>query len=253
MKKKRIIITDKLLQSCLIAAILAVWQLLSSLHIVPKFLLPSPYDVAAAFCRDFKLILYHTGYTLSETVYGLLIGAAFGFVLALLMDRFAVVKKALYPPIIVSQTIPTVAVAPLLVLWMGYNMLPKITLVAMTTFFPVTVSLIDGFLSADTDGIKLLKAMGANGVQLYRHVKLPYALPYFLAGLRISVTYAVIGAVVAEWLGGFYGLGVYMTRARKSYSFDKMFAVIFFISALSLTAMSALAFAEKKFVKWKSG
>lgn len=251
MKKKRLNIADRLLRSSLIITILVIWQILSAGNIVPKFLLPSPYDVVMAFYNDFNLIMHHTGYTLCETASGLLIGAICGFILAILMDRFDVVKKTFYPLIIISQTIPTVAIAPLLVLWLGYRMTPKITLVAMTTFFPIVVALVDGFMSADADSIRLLKAMGANDFQIYKFVKLPYALPHFFSGLRISVTYAVIGAVVAEWLGGFDGLGVYMTRARKSYSFDKMFAVIFFISILSLVAMALLKFIEKKIIKWK--
>lgn len=250
LKKKRRNISDIFIQSSLILAILLIWQILSEGKIVPKFLLPSPSDVVTAFYKDFKLIMYHTGYTLTETFWGLLIGTLGGFLLALLMDRFAIIKKAFYPLIIISQTIPTVAIAPLLVLWLGYKMTPKITLVSMTTFFPIVVSLIDGFLSVDRDSIRLLKSMGANEIQVYRYVKLPYAMPNFFSGLRISVTYAVIGAVVAEWLGGFDGLGVYMTRARKSYSFDKMFAVIFFISILSLSAMGLLKMFEKKLVKW---
>lgn len=251
MKKKQASITDKLISSSLIVIILFIWQLLSTLKIIPKFLLPSPFDVATAFYKDFSLIAHHTEYTLKEALIGLFIGTATGFILALLMDTFEIVKKALYPIIIISQTIPTVAIAPLLVLWLGYEMAPKITLIAMTTFFPIAVALTDGFMSVDIDSIRLLKAMGADKIQIYRHVKLPFAVPYFFSGLRISVTYAIIGAVVAEWLGGFDGLGVYMTRARKSYAFDKMFAIIFFISILSLVAMSGLALIEKKLIKWK--
>lgn len=251
MRKKRINIIDLLTQISLPAAILLIWQILSAGGIVSKFLLPSPKDVILAFVNDFELIMHHTGYTLTETALGLLIGTIGGFVLALAMDRYAVVKKAFYPLIIISQTIPTVAIAPLLVLWLGYRMTPKIALVSMTTFFPITVALVDGFLGVDADGIRLMRSMGASNYQIYKYVKLPYAVPSFFSGLRISVTYAIIGAVVAEWLGGFDGLGVYMTRARKSYAFDKMFAVIFFISALSLLALGLLRLWEKRAVKWK--
>lgn len=244
-------IVDKLIGSSLITAILIIWQILSSLNIIPKFLLPSPLDVIKAFTDDIALIAHHTGYTLTESLIGLIIGVISGFVSALFMDSFSIVKKMLYPLIIVSQTIPTVAIAPLLVLWLGYEMTPKITLIAMTTFFPISVSLMNGFSSVDMDSIQLLKAMGAGKIQIYKHVKLPFSTPHFFSGLKISVTYAIIGAVVAEWLGGFDGLGVYMTRARKSYAFDKMFAIIFFISLLSLIAMAFLSLLEKKIVKWQ--
>lgn len=244
-------IADRLIGSSLITTILIIWQILSSLNIIPKFLLPSPLDVIKAFTDDIALIAHHTGYTLTESLIGLIIGVVSGFVSALFMDSFSIVKKMLYPLIIVSQTIPTVAIAPLLVLWLGYEMTPKITLIAMTTFFPISVSLMNGFSSVDTDSIQLLKAMGAGKIQIYKHVKLPFSTPHFFSGLKISVTYAIIGAVVAEWLGGFDGLGVYMTRARKSYAFDKMFAIIFFISLLSLIAMAFLSLLEKKIVKWQ--
>lgn len=189
--------------------------------------------------------MHHTRFTLMEAFLGLGIGIVLGFLMAVIMDRFEFAYKAVYPVLIITQTVPTVAIAPLLVLWLGYGMLPKVTLIVVTSFFPITVGLLDGFKSADKDGLNLLKTMGATPFQNFMHVKLPSSIGYFFAGLRISVSYSVIGAVVAEWLGGFDGLGVYMTRVRKSYSFDKMFAVIFFISIISLILMYAVKSSRK--------
>ena len=141
------------------------------------------------------------------------------------------------PLLVATQTIPTIAIAPLLVLWMGFGMEPKIMLVVITTFFPIAVGLLDGFKSADPDAVALLRSMNATRRQIFRHVKMPAALPYFFSGLRISASYAVVGAVISEWLGGFEGLGVYMTRVRKAYAFDKMFAVILLIVIVSLLLM----------------
>lgn len=141
------------------------------------------------------------------------------------------------PLLVVTQTIPTIAIAPLLVLWMGFGMEPKITLVVITTFFPIAVGLLDGFKSADPDAVALLRSMNATRLQIFRHVKIAAALPYFFSGLRISASYAVVAAVISEWLGGFEGLGVYMTRVRKAYAFDKMFAVILLIVIVSLLLM----------------
>ena len=132
------------------------------------------------------------------------------------------------------------AIAPILVLWMGFGMAPKITLVVITTFFPITIGLLDGYKSVDQDAIRLLQAMGANRLQIFFHVKFPFALPQFFSGLKISASYAVVGAVVSEWLGGFNGLGVYMTRVKKAYAFDKMFAVIIFIVVISLLLLLAV-------------
>ena len=235
-----------------IAVLLLIWQGVSMLGLVPSFMLPSPVQVAKAFVDDFPLLLRHTGVTLSETFIGMVIGIAVGFVLALLMDRFSWLRKALYPLIVLTQTIPTVAIAPLLVLWFGYEMLPKIILIVLVVFFPVAVNLLDGYQSADADTIRLLRSMGAGNGQVFRYVKFPAALGHFFSGLKIAVSYAVVSAVISEWLGGFNGLGVYMTRVKKAYAFDKMFAVIFLISALSLLLMWLVKVIQKKVMPWEN-
>ena len=213
-------------------------------------MLPSPVDVVKAFVDNFEIMMKQAAVTLQETFYGLAIGISIAFVIASLMDRFNWLYKALYPVLVVTQTIPTIAIAPLLVLWMGFGMAPKITLVVITTFFPIAIGLLNGFGSVDTDAVNLMRAMGANRLKIFRYVKLPNAIPSFFSGLRVSSAYAVVGAVVSEWLGGFEGLGVYMTRVKKAYAFDKMFAVIVFISAISLVLMGIVTLMEKAAMPW---
>ena len=213
-------------------------------------MLPSPIDVVKAFADNFSIMMKQAAVTLQETLYGLLIGIAIAFVIASLMDRFTIINKALYPVLVVTQTIPTIAIAPLLVLWMGFGMAPKITLVVITTFFPIAIGLLNGFQSVDEDAINLMRSMGASRLQIFRIIKLPNATASFFSGLRISAAYAVVGAVVSEWLGGFEGLGVYMTRVKKAYAFDKMFAVIVFISAISLVLMGIVVLLEKISMPW---
>lgn len=220
------------------------------MEFVPAYMLPSPIDVVKAFADNFSIMMNQAAVTLQETLYGLLIGIAIAFVIASLMDRFTIINKALYPVLVVTQTIPTIAIAPLLVLWMGFGMAPKITLVVITTFFPIAIGLLNGFQSVDEDAINLMRSMGANRLQIFRIIKLPNATASFFSGLRISAAYAVIGAVVSEWLGGFEGLGVYMTRVKKAYAFDKMFAVIVFISAISLVLMGIVVLLEKISMPW---
>ncbi len=234
-----------------LGALLLVWQLLCSTGIVPEYLLPSPVSVIKAFVSDFPLLMQNTAVTLTEAFVGLGAGVLTGFLLAVLMDRFEPLYLALYPLIVITQTVPTVAIAPLLVLWFGYEMTPKILLIILSTFFPIAVSLLDGFRSADKDTINLLKSMGAGQLQIFRYVKFPGALSQFFAALRISVSYAIVSAVISEWLGGFSGLGVYMTRVKKSFSFDKMFAVIFLISGLSLLLMKLVNVLQKKCMPWE--
>ncbi len=214
-----------------------LWHLLSTLEIVPSYMLPSPKDVINAFIEDFDIIMMHAGVTLLEALYGLSIGIIFAFAIATIMDRWSFMNKALYPIMIITQTIPTIAIAPLLVLWMGFDMEPKITLVALTTFFPIAVGLLDGYKSVDRDYIDMMRAMGAGKYRVFVSVKMPTALPHFFSGLKVSTSYAVVGAVISEWLGGFEGLGVYMTRVKKAYAFDRMFAVIIFIVVISLLLM----------------
>lgn len=219
---------------------------------VSKFLLPSPVDVVHAFVSDFSLLMANARVTVLESFIGLLMGVVIGFLMAVLMDHFDKLYKAFYPLIVLTQTIPTVAIAPLLVLWFGYEMLPKVILIIIVTFFPITVSLLDGFRSADKDTISLMRSMGASKLQIFRHVKFPGSLSQFFASLRISASYAVVGAVISEWLGGFEGLGVYMIRVKKGFAFDKMFAVIFMISAISLLLMWAVNLLQKKCMPWES-
>lgn len=220
-----------------LAVLGGLWLFISEGGIVPSYMLPSPLAVVDAFVTDLALLMSHAAVTLQEAVYGLLIGTALGFIIAVLMDRFDFLYKALYPILIITQTIPTIAIAPLLVLWMGFSMAPKITLVVLTTFFPVTISLLDGFKSVDADSINLIRSMGGGNLKIFRHIKLPGATEQFFSGLKVSASYSVVGAVISEWLGGFEGLGVYMTRVKKAYAFDKMFAVIIFVSLVSLALM----------------
>ena len=229
-----------------VTALLVIWQLVCMTGLIPPYMLPSPIRVLQTFADESSLLWENSIITLREAFIGLLLGVSIGFLTAVLMDTFDLLYKAFYPLLIITQTIPSVAVAPLLVLWFGYEMTPKIVLIIITTFFPVTVGLLDGFRNTDKDAIRLLRSMGASRLHIFRYIKFPSALPQLFSGLRIASAYSVVGAVISEWLGGFGGLGVYMTRVKKAFAFDKMFAVIFLISGISLALMALVAFAEKK-------
>ncbi len=251
MKRKLQNITSKILPATAVVALLALWQTASAAGLISGFLLPSPLEVVKAFTEDFPLLMDNAQVTLLEAFAGLAVGVLVGFVTAVLMDSFEWLYQAVYPLIVLTQTVPTVAIAPLLVLWFGYEMLPKVILIVIVTFFPITVSLLDGFRASDQDTISLLRSMGASKTQIFRYVKFPGALSSFFASLRISVSYAVVGAVISEWLGGFNGLGVYMTRVKKAFSFDKMFAVIFLISAISLFLIWAVNILQRISMPWE--
>ena len=250
MKRPKSII-DKLLPLGTFAVIIVIWQMLSVTEVVPAFMLPSPVKVVKAFINDFPVLMEHAGYTLLESAIGMSVSIVIAFFAAVIMDRFIFVKKAFYPLLVVTQTVPAIAIAPLLVLWFGFGLSPKIILIVIVCFFPVAVGFLDGFASADPDEIKLLRSMGAGNMQIFRHIKLPHSLPHFFAGLKVSSSYCIVSAVISEWLGGTNGLGVYMTRVRKSYAFDKMFAVIILVSALSLLLMALISLLEKKLMPYK--
>ena len=182
---------------------------------------------------------------------GLLIGVVLAFILAIGMDHTDWIRRAVYPYLVVSQTIPTVAIAPILVLWLGYGMLPKIVLVVLTTLFPIVINVLEGFASVDEDAVNLLELMGANYREILWHVKLPASLSYFFSGLKISVSYAFVGSVIAEWLGGFEGLGVYMIRAKNAFSYNNMFAAIVVISAVSLLLLGIVSLIERWATPWQ--
>ena len=251
MKRKLQNTTNKIWSCSAIVLILIVWQIVSSTEFVDRFMLPSPIQVIRAFVSDFPLLMEHSLVTLAEAFIGLGFGIMLGFAMAVLMDRYNRLYQAFYPIIVLTQTVPTVAIAPLLVLWFGYEMMPKVILIVLTTFFPIAVGLLNGFQSADKDAVNLLRSLGANNWQIFYHIKFPGALSEFFAGLRISASYAVVGAVISEWLGGFHGLGVYMTRVKKAFSFDKMFAVIFLISIISLILIKCVDLLQKKCMPWE--
>lgn len=251
MKRRFKSIRNKLWSVAGVAAILLLWQALCSFGAVPGYMLPSPLTVCKAFAGSFGLLMGHAKTSLTEALLGLSIGVALAFVIAAVMDRFRIMYQMTYPLLVITQAIPAIAIAPLLVLWLGFDMTPKVVLIIIVCFFPVAVGLLDGLRAADADQISLLRAMGANRLQIFWHIKLPGALPNFFSGLKISVSFSIVGAVIAEWLGGSSGLGVFMTRARKSFAYDDMFAVIFLIVAISLLLMGLTNLLEKKLTPWR--
>ena len=208
-------ITGKIIPPVIaIAVFITFWQYLSGSELMPSFMMPSPAKVIKAFINDWPVLLEHAATTLREAFIGLGIGIVLSFIVSILMDACRPLYNALYPVIVVTQTIPSIAIAPLLTL-------------------------------------KLLKSMGAGPVKRFIHIKLPYSLGYFFSGLKISVAYSIVGAVISEWLGGSSGLGVFMTRVRKSFAYDRMFSVIIFISGISLLLMLAVIIIKWLVMPWE--
>jgi ABC-type nitrate/sulfonate/bicarbonate transport system permease component len=243
---------DALYPALTVCAIVVLWELIVRAAQVPAYLVPAPSKVALAFVSDWELIAGHARATLFEAAVGLSLSVVIALGVAMLMDNFAVVRKALYPLLIMSQTVPVIAVAPILIIWFGFGYLPKVIVIILMCFFPVAVSLTDGFAETDKDFLDYFRVIGATRLQVYRHLKFPHALPYFFAGLKIAVTYTVMAAVIAEWLGGNEGIGVYMLRAKQAFALDRMFAAIVLVVAVSLLLIAFVNLAARRVVSWKA-
>lgn len=242
---------NKIIPLAFITIIIAVWQYISSRGILPKYILPSPKDIGITLVDILPDLRVHIPVTLWEAFIGLIISILSSIVLAIIMDNVLIIKKALYPLLIISQTIPIIALAPLFVVWFGFGTLPKIIVVVLVCFFPISVNLVDGLASVDPDMFNMMRSMGAKKIQIFRHLKFPFAMSGFFSGLRIAVTYSIMGAVIGEWLGGERGLGVYMIRVKHSYALDKFFASILVIVLLSILLFKLIAFAEYSLLPWR--
>ncbi|MBZ9623644.1 ABC transporter permease [Clostridium sp. FP2] len=248
--KKHINIENKLIPIFFQLVILFIWQIAIDKWKVPQYILPSPKDIIITLVNILPSITKHIYATLCEALIGFTISILLALILAILMDNVKLIKKCIYPILVVSQTIPIIALAPLFVIWFGFGTLPKIIVVVLVCFFPIVISLMDGLESVDMDMINLLKTMGASKFKIFTMVKLPASTVNFFSGLRIAATYSIMGAVIGEWLGGDKGLGVYMIRAKNSYALDKVFAVIIIIVLLSMGLFGLLYLLQYFFTPW---
>jgi ABC-type nitrate/sulfonate/bicarbonate transport system permease component len=217
-----------------LVVLIGVWALAVRLFGIAPYLLPSPGKVWTAFGEVRSDVGDDIVTTMTEAVLGLLLGAVAGAVIAVLLWSWSFARRAVLPLLVISQTVPMVVLAPLLVLWFGLGLMPKVIVVALTTFFPVVVSTVQGLLSTDPDRLDLLRTMRASRLAIARHVLLPSAMPSFFAGLRIGASYAVAAAVVGEWVGATSGLGLLLTRAQRSFRIDRVFVAVGIITMFSV-------------------
>ncbi len=233
-----------------LAAAGGVWELVTRLAGVPAWLLPAPSVIVLAFVEALPQLGRHTASTMLETGIGYGAALTAAFVIAALIDQSSLARRALAPLLVTSQTIPIFALAPLLAIWFGFGMLPKIIIVALVCFFPIAVSLAGGLRNADPDMQALVRSMGAGRRQVFFKVKLPSAAPSLLSGMKIAASYSVIGAVIGEWVGASQGLGLYMLRASNSFQTARVFAVIAVIAALSVGMFLAVDVLGRRVAPW---
>lgn len=234
----------------LVGAVLVGWEAYCRVAGVSPIVLPSPSRILEQLWAFRGDAVRHALPTLGETLAGLGLSIVVSVAAAVVMDRFVAVRRALQPLLVASQTIPVVAIAPLLVLWFGFGLAPKIFIVVLVTFFPVTIALLDGFAAATGPATDLMHSFGASPRQVFWKLRWPAALPSLFTGLRIAATYAVIGAVFGEYVGAYEGLGIWMQLSQNSFRTDLVFAAILLAAALSVGLFAAVVAAERLVIPW---
>jgi len=246
-----------LLPTLLLAALIGAWQLAASTGAMADvlgledFLVPSPAEIATALWENRSLLADNAWVTLQEIVFGLGCALLVGVAFAVLMHLSSLIRDAAYPLVVASQTIPVIVIAPILLIWFGFGIGPKIVVVALICFFPVTINVLDGLRSVDPNAIKLMRSLDASRWQTFRRVEAPTALPSFFTGAKIAVVVAPIGAVFGEWVGGSSGLGHLILEDNGKLEIAREFAAVAVLSAMALVLVGLVALAERRVVAWR--
>lgn len=225
-----------------VVVLLAVWQLAVSLANTDPTTLPGPWRVVREGWQNRSALESNAVPTIKETLIGLAFAFAVSVVLATVIDLSRVVRRTIYPMLVASQSIPTVVIAPLFIIWFGFGLFPKVLVIILTTFFPMTVSLLEGFASTEPEASRLIRSMGGGRIQEFRRLRVPTALPFFFTGLRVAVSFAVLAAVFAEWVGAVNGLGIYMLLEKNALRTDLVLAAVI-LTALISVVLYGLTFA----------
>ncbi|MFC1872769.1 ABC transporter permease [Chloroflexota bacterium] len=236
--------------AALIVILIVGWYFVAKVSGLSSFILPTPIDVIRAGWETQSLLLSAVGTTLMATGIGLVLAIVTGVGIAALMDFWPLAHRALYPILVVSQTIQILAIAPIIIIWFGFGVTPTIFIVVLFCFFPLAVSTADGLTSSEPELIALLRAMKASKKQIWRMVRMPSALPSFFSGLRLAVTYSVVAATIGEWVGGSSGLGLYMLRSKNELATDQVFVAMFITSLLSIALFMLVYYIEHLTLPW---
>ena len=236
----------------LVFAFLMIWQM-AAMGMDAAYILPSPIQVVQKLW-DLRGPLFraHLPATMQVVAIGLIISIVLGMALAILMDASPVAEKALYPLVIASQTIPTTALAPLFVLWFGYTIWSKVLVTVLITFFPITITVFDGFRSVRTEMKDLMFCMGADDRQMFFKLKIPAILPYFFSALKMAVPLSVIGAAIGEWLGAQSGLGYFSRRMMTQLDGAGVFAPILLLSIAAMLLAAVVSVIERRVITWRN-
>lgn len=241
----------------LLAALIGLWQLavasgfMADALDLEDYLVPSPADIAEVLWQDRDLILDNAGTTLVEIVAGFGLALACGLLVALLLRSSDLVRRAGYPLVVASQTIPVIVIAPILVVWFGYGIWPKLLVISLICFFPITVNALDGLRRTDPETVRMMRSLDAGKWAIFRRVEVPTALPGIFTGARIAAAVAVIGAVFGEWAGAEKGLGHLILQDNAQLMTARMFASVFVLSVIAISLYALIGLLERAVIRWR--
>jgi putative hydroxymethylpyrimidine transport system permease protein len=236
--------------AAILVALVATWELSARLLEIENYLLPAPSEVAEALWQDRDLLAPDAWVTLQEVLLGFAVALLAGVAFAVAMHLSGTLRRAFYPILVASQTVPIIVIAPILVVWFGFGIVPKLAIIALICFFPITVNTYDGLRSVDPDLPKLMRTLDAGRWDVLRRVEAPAALPFAFSGAKIAVAVAVIGAVFGEWAGSDSGLGHLMLQASAQLLTARMFAAVIVLSAFAIGLFALLSLLERRVVTW---
>jgi ABC-type nitrate/sulfonate/bicarbonate transport system permease component len=242
--------TKWLAPAALLALLVAGWEALAKLGHVQNYLLPAPSEVASALWRDRDLLAPDMWVTAREVLLGFGLALAIGVAIALVLHLSPVLRRAAYPLVVASQAIPVIVIAPILVIWFGFGMTPKLIVIALICFFPVVVNTLDGLEGVDRDQVKMMRTLGASRLDLLRRLELPSALPFLFSGAKVAVAVAVIGAVFGELVGSDAGLGHAIQVGTAELETARVFAAVLLLSLMAIALFGLVALVERRAVPW---
>ena len=234
----------------IVAAILGFWEAYVRVFNVQRWLLPAPSVIATTIGENPGLLSRHTWVTLEEIIVGFGIALAGGVLLAAGIAFSRSVERAIYPFVVASQTIPIIVIAPMLLIWVGYGLTPKVIVVALISFFPIVVNMVDGLKSVDPDVVRLMRTLGAKRWQIFIKIQVPTSMPFLFSGIKVAIAVSVIGAVVGEWVGSSEGLGYLMIRSKPQFLTERVFAALAILSALGVGLFLTVGIVERLAIPW---
>lgn len=231
--------------------LLCIWEVLVRLLHVDAYTLPAPSAIFKSFFNDFSTYHVHLYPTLLLVVLGIICSILCGICVAIILSLIPGLHEYIYPLLIMSQNVPVIVIAPLLVIWFGFGILPKLIVITLVCFFPITVSLLEGFNETDKELEKYMKMMGATRLERFKKLEWPNSMPYFFNGLKIAGTYSVMGAIISEWLGSDKGLGKFMLIAQRAFQVDQVFVAIVWIIIFAMVIYFVIYIIQRIVLRWQ--